>query len=822
MSKEQKRLKVKISKTKKVQEKKLCVHLICNAHLDPVWQWRWEEGCAEALSTFQNAVKLIKAHDQLIFNHNEALLYIWIKNYDMKLFREIQKLVEEKRWCISGGWYLQPDVNLPPAESLIRHIAEGRQFFFEHFNIQPKVAYNFDSFGHSGGLPQILALAGYKMYIHMRPQAHELELPSDLYLWRGVDGTEILGYRISIGLYHTETDNIEQLLKQGVAQALELKRDVPLFWGLGNHGGGATREDLEKIDAFIQKEKRVRIIHSTPERFYDAIKNAAKAAPVFEGDLQRVFTGCYTSLARLKRTAQKTFHKLVQAETLRAAIWWAYKQDYPQKVLEDSWKDLLFNDFHDILTGTCTEPAEQDALNLYGKVSETTRRICLESATAFNRGKKQDFPIPITVMNTNPGITIAPVEVECMISHRPLKGSWHLRLFTSNGAEIPCQEEQPEALLPFNQWRRKVVFMADLPCIGAANYQLKAFQGEKKPEIENPALNFEIGKKTGLVVRMVSREGHNYLSAPLMMPLVVEDDGDSWGTDRWRYQKIAGEFKVDPQGMNIIENGPIRTTYEAIFTFNLSKIVMHTIAYSHWPALEYRLRVHWNEERKLLKLSIPTTYKNEFISCEIPGGIIKRPADGEEEVFGRWFLLRGEEKNSRTAMGVVNNGQHGLDFKDGEVRLSVLRSAAYCHEQGFKLAKYPYRKFMDQGVHDIRLLVIAGNVDSLRLLLPSLADWLNAPPVGYAHLPAASMKDEGIEIFSLEPENVRIIACKQSWDGKALIIRLQESSGLDTQATLEINGVKKQIKLSFKPLEIRTLRIEQSGKWREVKMIEET
>ena len=814
-------MKTKSVKGKKATQKKPRVHLICNAHLDPVWQWRWEEGCAEALSTFRNAAKLLQEHDSLIFNHNESLLYRWIKIHDPELFKEIQKLVEEKRWSISGGWYLQPDVNLPPAESLIRHIAEGRRFFSEHFNTKPEVAYNFDSFGHSGGLPQILVQAGYKMYIHMRPQASELELPSDLYIWRGVDGTEILGYRISTGLYHTEPDNIEQRLEEGVTQALELKRDVPVFWGLGNHGGGATREDLEKIDAFIRKEKRVRIIHSTPDRFHKAVKNAAKSAPVFEGDLQRVFTGCYTSLARLKRTAQKTFHTLVQAETLRAATWWAYKQDYPSKETEDSWRDLLFNDFHDILTGTCTEPAEQDALDLYGRVSETAKRIRLEAAAAFNQGQRQEFPIPITVMNTNPGITIAPVELECMISHRPLKGPWHLRLFKPDGTEIPCQEQQPEALLPFNRWRRRVTFMADLPCVGAVNYQLKAFEGEISPEVKNPALNFEIGKKTGLVVRLVSGKSPNCLSAPLMRPLVIEDKGDSWGTDCWTYRKIVGEFKVDPQSMRVLEQGLIRTTYESIFTHNLSKIVMHTIAYTHWPAIEYRLRVHWNEERKLLKLSIPTEYKNEFVSCEVPGGIIKRSADGEEEVFGRWFLLRGEGSDSRTALGVATNGQHGLDFKDGEVRLSVLRSAAYCHEQGFKLADYPSRKFMDQGIHDIRLLVIVGNTDSIRLLLPALAEWLNAPPVAYAHLPAGSVAKEGVEILSVEPENIRLIACKQSWDGKALIIRLQESSGMATQAALEIKGVKTTIKLSLKPLEIKTLRVERSGKWKEVKIIEE-
>ncbi|MBA7683690.1 hypothetical protein ES703_92070 [subsurface metagenome] len=128
---------------------------------------------------------------------------------------------------------------------------------------------------------------------------------------------------------------------------------------------------------------------------------------------------------------------------------------------------------------------------------------------------------------------------------------------------------------------------------------------------------------------------------------------------------------------------------------------------------------------------------------------------------------------------------------------------------------------MDQGVHDIRLLVVVGNTDSIRLLLPALAEWLNAPPVAYAHLPSGSVAKEGVEILSVEPENIRLIACKQSWDGKALIIRLQESSGMATQAVLEIKDVKTEIKLSLKPLEIKTLRVERSGKWKETKMIEE-
>ena len=129
----------------------------------------------------------------------------------------------------------------------------------------------------------------------------------------------------------------------------------------------------------------------------------------------------------------------------------------------------LFNDFHDILSGSCTEPAERDAMDQYGYASTVARRIRMRAVSAFNRGRSRQLYIPITVVNTNPSCARVPVDVECMLDLRPKwTGTWHLGLFTLDGTEIPCQEEQPESLLPFNGWRRKVSFFADLPHIGTA------------------------------------------------------------------------------------------------------------------------------------------------------------------------------------------------------------------------------------------------------------------------------------------------------------------------------------------------------------------
>ena len=803
------------------------LHLLCNAHLDPVWQWRWEEGCAEALSTFATAVELLEEHPQLVFNHNEAVLYSWVREYAPELFRKIQVLVKAGRWCISGGWFLQPDVNLPDTESLLRQITTGRTFFHEHFGVAPRVAYNFDSFGHSAGLPQLLVRSGYDFYLHMRPQAPDLTLPSDLYRWRGLDGSEILALRIVVGLYHTERDNIVSRLEEGVALALHLNRDVPIFWGIGDHGGGPTREDLRRIDDFMRRETRVAIVHSTTERLYEALKESALQAPVVEGDLQRVFTGCYTSLARLKRQAVKSLGCVVQTEALRAATWWQRNQAYPQTALDEAWRDHLFNDFHDILPGSCIEPAEQDALSLYGKVSETARRLRLGAAAAFNAGQAQPLYIPVTVLNANLSCTRVPVEVEAMLDLRPKwSGKWHLQLRTLEGEAVACQEEQPESLLPFNGWRRKVVFMAELPQLGVKHYHLEIREGERVQESAAPALAHGVNAQSGLVTSLDAGGGRECLCGSSPKALVVADSGDSWGSECWSYREVVGQFEYEAGSMMVIERGPIRTITESEHRFGGSRIVLHTVAYSGWPVLEFRLRIHWQEERLRLKLALPTVFRPPTLLCEVPGGAVSRPADGQEQVHRRWLLVQGPIDGRPTALAVVHDGFHGYDFQDGEIRLSVLRSAAYCHEQGFKLKERPVRKFMDQGVHDVRLLVMVGDPEAVRATVMGLADWLTAPPAVYSHLPIGRGAGERLtsapSLLQVSPPSIRLLACKQSLDGKAVIVRLQEMAGQSLPAKVQSPGMTAPAMLNFKPYEIKTLRLELSGGCFEANVVTET
>jgi len=831
------------------------LHLICNAHLDPVWQWRWEEGASEALATFRNAVEILDGHPRLIFCHNEAVLYRWVERYDPGLFAEIRRLVGEGRWVISGGWFIQPDLNLAGTESLIRHIAEGRRYFRETFGAEPRVAYNFDSFGHSAGLPQILRQSGYEMYIHMRPQAHELALPGDLYRWRGADGTEIPAYRISVGLYHTERDNIAERLAAGVELALELGRDVPVFWGLGDHGGGATRRDLRVIDRFAAVETRVRIIHSTPDRFCRAVREAAEAAPLFEGGLQRVFTGCYTSLSRLKRRSRRSLGTIVQSEALAASAWWAGAAKYDEAAFGEVWRTHLFNDFHDILTGSCVEPAEQDTLDQYGRAEDEARRLRLGAVAALNRGPAGSPDLPITVASAVPSPGPVPVEFECQADYRPFwKGRWHLRLFRPDGSEVPCQEEQPEALLPFNDWRRRISFMDRLPGVGVSRYHVRAFEtpdpDRRGPEAGRPAGGtgpsevparrqatvsacsgpssppHRIDRKTGRVVSLRAAGAGECLVGPLLEPVAVDDQGDSWGTGCGSYPHVSGAF--EPGGPPVrLESGPIRTITQSVFVYGESRVVQEVCAYEAWPVLDVRLRVTWNERRRRLVLRTATRIDASGVLCEVPGGAAVRPADGGEYVHGRWLIVEGSLRGRPAALGIVNNGQPGMSFRDGEVRLSVLRSAVYCHERDFALGPSPARKHSDIGIHDIRLLVVAGDPAGVRALVPGFADYLGSPPSAYAHLPAR-VRRNATALLTLGPSTVRLLACKPSWDGRALVVRLQEAVGRATRARLGVAGPGDparprtiSIPLSFRPFEIKTLRIERNGRFREAGLIDE-
>ena len=225
------------------------LYLIGNAHLDPIWLWRWQEGFSEILATYRSALDRMKEFPNFKFTSACAVYYQWIEKVDPEMFQEIQERVKEGRWNIAGGWFLQPDCNIPSGESFARHGLISQRYFQEKFGIIAKVGYNVDSFGHNASLPQILKKSGMEGYVFMRPMPEEQGRDETVFLWQSPDGTEITAYRIPY-FYNIDTTRME-VFDWIREKADQQDMDMMAFYGVGNHGGGPT---IALLHAMSEKE----------------------------------------------------------------------------------------------------------------------------------------------------------------------------------------------------------------------------------------------------------------------------------------------------------------------------------------------------------------------------------------------------------------------------------------------------------------------------------------------------------------------------------------------------------------------------------------
>ena len=379
---------------RKGENKMKKLFMVCNAHLDPVWLWNWQEGAAAAIATFRTAADICEESEGFVFCHNEALFYSWVEEYEPALFQRIRQLVEAKKWHIMGGWYLQPDCNLPSGESILRQIIAGKRYFMEKFHAAPTVAVNFDTFGHSRGLVQILRKCGYTGYLFMRPGKELLELPSRNIRWRGFDGSEILAHRLDCS-YGSAMGHAAQDAESWCRD--EASESISLFtWGVGNHGGGPSRRDVAELDRWIHAQPQIQAVHSTPVAFFQALEDESVDAPVFADDLRPVFVGCYTAQARVKQLHRELENHLFAAEKLLTAAAVQGLIAYPSAQLHEAEQDLLFAEFHDILPGTTIQECEADSIGVLQHGLTTVSRLQMKGAMALLAGQPKAVPEPKT------------------------------------------------------------------------------------------------------------------------------------------------------------------------------------------------------------------------------------------------------------------------------------------------------------------------------------------------------------------------------------------------------------------------------------------
>ncbi len=804
------------------------IHLIFTTRLHPSWQWRWEEGCAQALQVFRTAAEMLREDPRLSFSHGEAWAYLAVERLDPPLFREIQHLAADRRWCVSGGWWVEPELRYAGLEALIRNLAFARKYFLERFKARPRVACALETIGLPPGLPQLLRQAGYELLLSLGPESvshpgltTSLADSRRLVRWLGADDSDLAGLRIPVGFERIDSQGLGARLEAARDLALLSKQPVPVFWGLGDAEGGGGRDDLRRINDFRSANGHLEVVHGTFEGLLELLSDALAGLPISTDDGLGAGAASHTSHARIKRRARRSLGLLTQTESLCAAAWSLREAQYPEEELLESWRSHVTNDAQKSLSGSLTEAGALDTLDLYGKAEEVLRRLRLVAAVDLQRGVPWRVSRPLVVLNANPGLARMPLEAECSLDHgHQAGGEWHLRVFSPDGTEVPCQEEPPASLLPSHGWRRKVVFGADLPGVGASYFKVEVCPGTRRLWPAPAALSHVIDPSRGLLTSLEPIQGLECLRGPLFEPLVFEDLGGSSGHAAAVSGPCVGRFKLS-EGPRVLVKGPIRSVTESVLCFAQSRIVMRVVAYAGWPVLELQLRIHWNEHRKRLKLTVPTVFASAAPRCESAGANFFLPADGLERWHGRWFALGGQVGGKSAAIAVVHCGQHGLEASEGEARISVLRSVPSCHESGQKLDDSDC-ELMDQGVHDLRFLITAGEVSTVIPNLSGLADWLDAPPSVLVGLSVRLLPHQNrVDFLSLEPLGVRLCACKRSSDKLALVLRIAESLGVGCEAVLRLGNPKVEAHVFLKPFEIKTLRIERGGQWRETDGVNE-
>jgi alpha-mannosidase len=443
------------------------LHMIGNAHLDPVWLWRWQEGFQAAKATFRSVLDRMDEYDDFLFTSSSAAIYEWVEHNDPRMFQEIRARVAEGRWQIVGGWWIQPDCNLPAGESFVRQGLYGQRYFQEKLGVTATVGYNVDSFGHHAMLPQILKKSGLNAYVFTRPEPHEKGLPGRLFWWESDDGARVLAFRIPFE-YCTWGKDLERYVRRCFGELRAPYDELMVFYGVGNHGGGPTRENIESIQRMDSEPDFPRLIFGTPNTFFERMLASDLPFPVVHDELQHHASGCYAVHSGIKRWNRQAENTLLLAEKWSAIAELVTGQPYPHDI-DRAWKNVLFNQFHDILAGTSLEAAYDDARDLHGEAMSIAGRALNNAVQSLAWNVDIPFEegmLPIVVFNPHAWPSATPVELD-------IGGVKEGDILVDDaGHEVAVQLVRPPVIV--SGWRRKIAFVADLPPLGYRTYRVLA------------------------------------------------------------------------------------------------------------------------------------------------------------------------------------------------------------------------------------------------------------------------------------------------------------------------------------------------------------
>jgi len=713
----------------------MTVHMIGNAHLDPVWLWQWQQGADEAVGTCRAACDLLDEFQDAVFTRGEAWVYQQVLDRDPELFDRIRAHIEAGRWEVTGGWWVQADDVSPTTAALRKNILLGREWFQRHMGIKDlRVAYLVDSFGHTAYLPEILRSCGQEYFVFCRPDEKQMRLPSSLFRWRSPDEQEVLAFRIP-GMYTVTLANLERQVRTAIEQAPPGLGHVMCFYGVGDHGGGPTRRMLEWIQSHRDFSPGVRLEFSSIGRFFAAVEPSRAACPLVEGELGPCFAGCYSAARPLKATLRAAELALDDAEHM------LQRSNHPQapamrQDLTEAWRTVCFNQFHDVITGTATREALEVALRQAGAAQDRAEtllyRISRHRATqeaGAVRGQR------LHLLNRTGRRWQGVAECEVWIDW----WNWVYHFEDANGRIVPSQRISaatltenypiPRLAVPIDLAPHELATLRMVPgLIEDADLpgQAPALNGDV---LENGLLRIHLGAQ-GLqqVVFSDGARDHEVLAAPLVFQM-QQDGSNAWsmGIDRYDGEVLAVAAFGAPV---VLESGPILVRVALPGELGRQRTVLLATLYRGESILHLELKVNYTEPLSVLKAVVAPARSMARRQDRVAGGWVDRACDGLERYVHHAVSLAGEP-----GLGLVLPDSYALDATPEAVCPTLLRNyfnamlpktvAGVGQQQ-----ELVHRFSSDDGPHAIRLSLAVGPA-ATRESLENLVDRFLRPPIAW-------------------------------------------------------------------------------------------
>ena len=788
-------------------------YFVGNAHLDPVWMWRWQEGSAEAKATVRSALDRMKEYPDFKFVCSSASVYQWIEDFDPAMFEEIKERIREGRWIVVGGWFVQPDCNLPSGEGFARQSLYCQRYFHNRFGVCATIGYNVDSFGHNLMIPQILQKSGMTKYVFMRPGEHEKHMPS-VFLWRSPDGSTVPAYRIHERYCQNfrDAEDLENKLNE-LAGVLSPDESGMMFYGVGNHGGGPTKHNIDLILQNRAQHPERENIFSDITDYFDEIMTDPSRLPIHEDDLQHHASGCYSAVSAVKTGIRRAENALLAAEAYNVMAARLCNKPYVTGILSEAWKNVLFCHFHDIAGGCSIESAYDDASAMLSESRSIAARLensALQTVSWAIDTSDASRGYPIVLFNANPFDVEEVVQINKKASC----------ITDRDGKSLPIQHVQSQSHVCYA--RPDTIFRASIPAMGYATYYytestdatvFSSPVSANTNSLENEHLRVTFDTEAGHIISILNKDDRReLLGGRGAVPIVIDETAhDTWSHAMNFFTKRIGTF--DRGEITVIENGPVRATVKVVNRYNGSTLTQYFSLTAGEKTLDVRANLDWHEQHKMLKIAYETAAKDAKAYYEIPFGVIERPADGEEEPGQRWVATA----NDAEGYALVNDNKYSASVEDGTLLLTAIRSPLYGDHGRERNAECRYT---DQGEHHFRYVFTEMKKDEWSPLI-RMGRMLNTPTTVILENNHHGTLSDRFRGIACSAQNVQISAIKRSEDGKGTVLRLYESEGRATECTVSGALLPAPLHAKVTPWSINTYYLpDNTTAWREVLLTE--